>query len=624
MTAPPDDIAAASSSPPRPVSEGPAPKPDRIKRVPGARQLRHRIRQRAGRIASELDKTRPLDKHELETRSRLLLEELKQPEDHLGWTMVALASAFWRDQVAATPYHRRLLLLPHCLRDADSCPAHYNELGLLCQGCGACRLSSLRAQAERLGYRVLVAEGSPAVMQIILGGHADALIGVSCLNVLERSLEKILLAGIPCMAIPLFDSTCRNSETDVDWVEEMIDTPYCPAQTRTQTYMHLLRCAKQMFQPEQLDWLAPRVRGGPWPAETKSLSENQPGGGWGIAKRCPRGPKTGSSLRSRPSHPIQSIDPLASTEAIAYDFLLSGGKRARPFLTLAAYDAVTGAAATRSDGAEAAAQIPEPVRRIALAIEVFHKASLVHDDIEDDDSCRYGHPTLHRKFGTAVAINVGDYLIGLGYRLVAQQRGRLGAEVVADVLAQLAEAHTRLAEGQGAELAWRDARQKRLAPLDVMKIYALKTAPAFEVALFAGIRLAGPVQPYRQSITRYSRHLGVAFQILNDLDDWRPKDQSQRAGGGDVLRGRPTVLLALALESLDRHDRNELLALLGDPASDGEALGFVDRLYRQAGVYEKARALVEKHHQRAREVADALRPDALGRLLHYLADNLLE
>jgi len=568
--------------------------PDRLKRVPAARDARLRIRQRAFQTASELDKTQPLDKHELETRSRLILEELGEPEDYLGWTMVALASAFWREGVAATPYGRRLLLLPHCLRNAQLCPAQYNELGLLCKSCGACHLRDLRHRAERLGYNVLVAEGSPVVMQIILSGHADALIGVSCLDVLERSFEKILLAGIPCMAVPLLEGTCRDTRTDEDWVEEMIDTPYRPAASRTQTYVHLLRAAKRIFQPEEIEWLAPRSRGGAWLA--------QPGG-----------------------LDLSALDPVASTEAIAYDFLLAGGKRARPFVTLAAYDAMTGAAATLSDGAAAAAALPEAVRRVALAIEVFHKASLVHDDIEDDDPYRYGRAALHRRFGTATAINVGDYLVGLGYRLVAEQRGRLDPPVVADILAQLAEAHTRLAEGQGAELAWRDAGGKKdLSPIEAIKIYALKTAPAFEAALYAGIRLAGAAETYRQPIARYARHLGVAFQILNDLDDWQPRDNGRPAPGGDVLDGRPTLLAALALESLDEPAHRELLGLLDNSRSDSQVLQRVACLYQQAGVYEKARTLVDKHHRRAREVADAIQPDALRHLLHYLADNLLD
>ena len=105
--------------------------------------------------------------------------------------------------------------------------------------------------------------------------------------------------------------------------------------------------------------------------------------------------------------------------------------------------------------------MPDAVKRTALAIEAFHKASLVHDDIEDDDTFRYGRETLHRQHGVSTAINVGDYLIGLGYRLVSRERKELGGDCAADILDRLADAHLKLSEGQGAELLWRDNRKNR-------------------------------------------------------------------------------------------------------------------------------------------------------------------
>ncbi len=131
------------------------------------------------------------------------------------------------------------------------------------------------------------------------------------------------------------------------------------------------------------------------------------------------------------------------------------------------------------------AAFSDSVKRAALSIETFHKASLVHDDIEDDDQFRYGDPTLHRKFGTPTAINVGDYLIGLGYRLISRDAAAIGADAAADMLDRLADAHMKLTEGQGAELLWRDSLNKKLTPLDALKIYALKTSPAFEAALYS-------------------------------------------------------------------------------------------------------------------------------------------
>ncbi len=207
-------------------------------------------------------------------------------------------------------------------------------------------------------------------------------------------------------------------------------------------------------------------------------------------------------------------------------------------------------------------KLPDGVKRTALAIETFHKASLVHDDIEDDDTFRYGRATLHRQYGVGTAINVGDYLIGLGYRLVARERKELGGDCTADILNKLSEAHLKLSEGQGAELLWRDAGDKALTALDALKIYALKTAPAFEAALYAGLRLAGPADSYEKMVTEFSKNLGVAFQVLNDLKDWEGDGENKRVAGGDVLAARPTLLLALALEGLPPAEREELLTLL--------------------------------------------------------------
>ena len=585
----------------RPVVEGPASAPPvpsdgrqtddlKHKQVPALRADRERIRNRAFQLASQLDKSRPLAKHKMEAHARAILAELNLPEGYVGWTMVALGTAFWRDQVVSVPTSRRLLLLPHCMRNAQVCSAEYDEFGLRCQDCGGCCLSDLRALARQKGYQVLIAEGSPIVMQIILAGHVDAVLGVACLNSLEKALDKILLVGLPSMAIPLLSSPCRDSSSDEDWIREMIGTPYRAGPLQTRTYVHLLRSAAGIFQPEELQRLVPRSRGGP------SLAQSD---GQGLG----------------------GLDPLASTELIAHDFLLRGGKYLRPFITLTSYDAMTGGHGSGPDGARRVARLPDAVKRIALAIEVFHKASLVHDDIEDDDPFRYGHPTLHRKYGTPAAINVGDYLIGVGYRLIAAQRKTLGAEVVADVTARLGEAHTKLCEGQGAELAWRAMRPARLTPLEALKIYALKTAPAFEAALYAGLRLAGPAEGYRQPATRFARHLGVAFQILNDLDDWQHHQPNKRTTGTDVLGGRVTVLWALAMESLPENARHELELLVTNPPRDEEAsIRRVGQLYDQAAVYEKAAELVVKHRQRAREVADNIEPDQLGNLLHYFVD----
>lgn len=596
---------AVAVSDAEPSSEGSATRRRRratshLKLVPPTLELREQIRQRCAAVAAGLDRSKPMTKDELEAASRNLLSSMEMPEGYLGWVMVVLSSEFWRDAVAAVPPERRLFLLPHCLKHAQGCPAEYDQFGMNCKQCGACSIADFRGTAEEMGYRVLVAEGSPVVMKIIIGGYVDAVVGVACLNVLEKAIDKILLAGIPCMAVPLLSDDCRNTKVDEAWVDQMVRTPHVAARQETRSYIHLMRTAAELFDPESIDSFAPRVRG-----------------------------KAPLNATAVDAESIANLDPIAATEHIAYDFLARGGKHSRPFITLAAYDALTGDLGTGADGAETCLRIPPTVRRAAMSIETFHKASLVHDDIEDDDAFRYGQPSVHCRFGNATAINVGDYLIGLGYRLLSgriDNDRRFDPQMRIDVLDCLANAHLRLSEGQGAELMWRDSREKSLKPLDALKIYALKTSPAFEAALFSGIRLATDIAPYVEAIRVFSRNLGVAFQILNDLDDWNSDSANKVAAAGDVLGGRPTLLLALALEVLDTTDRGELLSLIAKdcPLEDSRRIAAVRRLYQKANVFETARRLVDKHQDRAEAVADQITPEPLRRLFYFLIDTVLQ
>ncbi|MGI9443452.1 MAG: polyprenyl synthetase family protein [Rubripirellula sp.] len=572
-------------------------KTSHLKDVPDTLELRESLRARCADIAARINRATPMTKDEMEQVARRALEEADLPEAYLGWMMVMISSEFWKESLAAVPPERRLFLLPHCLKHAEGCPAEYDQFGMNCKECGACSIADFRGLAEEMGYRVLVAEGSPVVMKIIVGGYVDAVVGVACLNVLEKAIDKVLLAGIPCMAVPLLSSDCRNTKVDEPWVNEMIRTPYKPAQTVTRSYVHLMRAASDLFKTESMDTLAPRIR-------TKAeLGDNAVG-----------------------VSDIEGMDAISATEHIAYDFLSRGGKHSRPFITLAAFDAMTGGRATGPDADAAISEFPISVRRAAMSIETFHKASLVHDDIEDDDAFRYGQPAVHRRFGIPTAINVGDYLIGLGYRLLSRHENDVPSEARVDVLDTLAAAHMRLAEGQGSELLWRDGKDRRLTPLDALKVYALKTSPAFEAALLSGVRMAGDAAPYRDAIRTFSRNMGVAFQILNDLGDWIGDDSNKMSAGGDVFGGRPTLLWALALQGLPEKDAARLLELAESDCglSDAERLMQVRKLYEQADVFETALKLVDKHQARAEKVADEIDVEELRRLLYFLVDTVLE
>src|SRR5262245_15266292 len=564
-----------------------------LKLNPETQELRERIRAEAFQYIRNIDRSRPLSKKDLEAHASTLLEKMRLEKGYLGFAMVMLGNGFWKEQFISIPFHKRILLLPHCLKHVEACSAHYDEFGLHCEDCGACSIGDFKMKAEKLGYKIMVAEGTPIVLKVIVSGYIDGILGIACLNVLEKAFEKVVQSGVPAYAIPLHSSNCKSTTVDNDWVMEVLETYQEQQVVKTRSYVPLMRAANGMFGDEFPDVL-PRSRG----------------------KAQNGAPQNGMLDYSR--------DPVAGTEAIAYDWLGKGGKRFRPFITLAAYDALgDDQAAAIGDGQAVA--IPDSVRRIAMAMEAFHKASLVHDDIEDNDEFRYGHQTLHRRHGVSTAINVGDYLLGLGYRMIASESGNLPCEAVTAILKRLSEAHVKLSEGQGAELLWRDEARKEvsLQPIDALKIYALKTAPAFEAALYAGLRLAGPTEKYEEMISGFSRHLGVAFQIVNDLKDWSTDQQNKRIIGQDALAMRPTLLLALALESASSTEREELIGLISGDSRDERSVQQVAKIYESCQVFEKARKLVEKYRQRAEAIADEVEPEKLRELLYFLVDTAL-
>ena len=232
-----------------------------LKLVPETLELREQIREAAERYVSNLDKSRPFNKSSLESHGRQLLEQIGQPEGFLGFAMVLIGNAFWKQQFLAIPFERRLLLLPHCLKHAEGCPADYDEFGLDCEKCGACSIADYKVRAEQLGYKVLVAEGSPIVLKIIVSGHVDGILGVACLNVLEKAIDKVLLAGVPSYAVPLHSGDCKNTKLDESWVWHCLDKYVPLEESRTSGYVPLMRASNQMFE-DQFDEVLPPTRPG--------------------------------------------------------------------------------------------------------------------------------------------------------------------------------------------------------------------------------------------------------------------------------------------------------------------------------------------------------------------------
>ncbi len=500
----------------------------------------------------------PLRMEELHERARSALSEVGLPEIHLDYAGVLVNNESWRDALAAVPFHRRLLLMPKCLRVESRCPAPFDEFGLLCKSCGLCSIQDFQAEAERLGYAVLVAEGSALVMAMIQTGQIEAIVGVSCLPVLEKTHPFVEAAAIPAVAVPLLQDDCIDTMVDDDWVWDYIRLEAADASRRVDLGGLRDRVAA-WFEPAALDAIL--------------------------------GPAEGDA------------------ERVARDWLGKAGKRWRPFLAAAVHGALV---------PEASDDRADVLRRVAVAVECFHKASLVHDDIEDGDLERYGEPTLPGAHGVAVALNAGDVLIGEGYRLLAESG--LPADAVAAAVREAARSQRLLCRGQGEELAW-SRRPTALASRQVLEIFRLKTAPAFDVALQLGAIAAGmgPADGLADVLHAFSEAVGIAYQIKDDLDDLQ-----EDAGLLPGTQPRPSIVLALAAERARGDDRDLLARLVRGESPEGGDPARVRAAIAECKADEKAALLLESYKEQAVRALDVLESATLKGLLRRVLAKIFD
>lgn len=591
-----------------PVSAPAMPVVTSPEQIPAEKATRERLRALAADLVASWSETGPPATIKSATGLRSTAENIvrrSQAEPTaIGWTMVAILSEYWRNRIASAAAGQRLLLLPDCPRAAAS--AGSTATPAVCgPGCG---IGTIWSAAHDSGWVVESTDKAVAAIGGLLTGQYQGILGVARLRDLEKAFAMLPAFSLPVAAVPYGDVTGNCAEQpcdqtlaaagiDVEWVLGMLGVAG-GSPGPVGDYLPLLREAAGLFESEAIVALGQRHGLGP-------------GFGAAVAGDATRG--------HRP-------DPLQVTAGLAGEFLTRGGKFLRPFVTLAAYDAVRSDLADRPADADRPQAVDrESARAAAVAIEVFHKASLVHDDIEDDDQVRYGRPTVHVEQGIPAAINIGDYLLGAGYRLIAGLSG--GKELHRDVLAILSDAHLRLAQGQGAELWWRDAADKQLTPEESLAIYGLKTSPAFEAAVAMGIRLAGVAPLEAAAVDRYALHVGTGFQVLNDLKDWQGDLENDRRVAGDLLGGRPTVMWAIARQHLAPEDRASLEQIgreAADPAATqerhAEAIRAARQLYHKAGLFTRAADIVADQRAQATMALSRCRLPRLREVLEFLLD----
>jgi geranylgeranyl diphosphate synthase type II len=259
---------------------------------------------------------------------------------------------------------------------------------------------------------------------------------------------------------------------------------------------------------------------------------------------------------------------------IAADYPQRSSKAIRPALCLASCRAHGGST--------------EYALGAAVAIELLHNAFLVHDDICDGATQRRGAPALHVRHGVPLALTAGNALAWLAIEPLLENVQSLGPQLALDVLSEFHLLTKRTIEGQAAELSWRDGELPALTADEYLRLVLDKTCwytaiQPCRVGALIGARGAADLD----AIARFGFFLGAVLQIRDDIENVTDREEAGgKDFGGDVIEGKPTLLLVHLLETADREVRAEIASLIG-PAGAASGLRSEARIDRIVALMEE-------------------------------------
>ncbi|MEM6720961.1 MAG: polyprenyl synthetase family protein [Bacteroidota bacterium] len=267
-------------------------------------------------------------------------------------------------------------------------------------------------------------------------------------------------------------------------------------------------------------------------------------------------------------------------EPIVY-ILQLGGKRLRPVLTLMT--------------AEIFGVHYKKALDAALAVEVFHNFSLVHDDIMDEAPLRRGQQTVHERWDLNTGILSGDAMLILAYQLFENYDGHI-FKGLAELFSKTA---IEVCEGQQYDVDF-ETRNDVTIP-EYLKMIEYKTAVLVGAAMKMGAIIAETSKQDAQGIYDFGRYLGLAFQLQDDyLDAYGNPETFGKQVGGDIIENKKTYLYLKALENSAEEDKNKLLELFsGKPKNAEEKVATVKAIFNKANVPETMKAAISDYTQKA-------------------------
>ena len=298
-------------------------------------------------------------------------------------------------------------------------------------------------------------------------------------------------------------------------------------------------------------------------------------------------------------------EPLNLYDPVSYILTLKG-KRLRPILTLMATDIF-------SDNYESGLDA-------ALAVEVFHNFSLVHDDIMDSADLRRGNITVHKKWNISTGILSGDVMLIKAYQLFEKYEGN----VFVDLAKLFSKTAVEVCEGQQYDVDFETRDDVKIE--DYLKMITYKTAVLLGASMKMGAIIAQASKEDQNKIYDFGKYLGIAFQLQDDyLDAFGDESKFGKKIGGDILENKKTYLYLKAIEFLSSEKRIKLIKLYSNHNNSQEKIDKSKALFLASGSVDFTITEIKKYTKLAFQILDSLKiSEEKKELLYEFGNSLME
>jgi geranylgeranyl diphosphate synthase type I len=263
--------------------------------------------------------------------------------------------------------------------------------------------------------------------------------------------------------------------------------------------------------------------------------------------------------------------------------IANGGKRLRPYMVIRSCQILGG----KSSNAMISAS----------AVEMVHNFTLVHDDIMDNDEMRHGVPTVHKKFGTPIAILAGDVLFSKAFQIISESK--LSPNATTHLISRLAKACVDVCEGQLLDIKMAD--EKRIpTEAEYITMVGKKTAALFDVSCAMGAICATNKPKDISNLSAFGRNLGIAFQITDDLIGVMGDPKvTKKPVGNDLREGKKSLPILMAIKLAKDNERKIILKAFGNTKISKKDLNKAVEVIRSLGIEEKVRNQALKYAEKS-------------------------